>query len=222
MSITDILTQRMREDGTPFHANNNVAGVFRSLLERELHEKEVEHCVERLLAALLIDTGADHNTQGTARRVAKMYCHEIMRGRYEAPPALTTFPNVGNLDELVATGPITVRSLCSHHLCPILGKCWIGVVPGTRVVGLSKFNRIVDWFASRPQIQEELVVQIADYIEKHLAPRGVAVVIRATHTCMTWRGVRESLDGVMTTNVMRGVFRDKAEARAEFLGLVRD
>jgi GTP cyclohydrolase I len=93
-------------------------------------------------------------------------------------------------------------------------------VPGAKIAGLSKFNRVVDWFAARPQIQEELVVQIADFIENQLRPKGVAVVIRAAHTCMTWRGVREHADAKMTTNVMRGVFRDKPEARAEFLAAI--
>lgn len=218
-SIVAVLTRRLRKRGQRFFANDNVADVFIDQEEQNLLQLEIVTRTKALLDALLIDTANDHNSRGTADRVAKMFCRETFSGRFRAAPAMTTFPNT-RYDELLTTGPITVRSMCSHHLCPILGTCYIGMIPGDRVAGLSKFNRVVDWFASRGQIQEELVVQIADYLEEQLQPKGLAVVIRAQHTCMTWRGVKEHSDAAMTTSVMRGVFRDKPEARAEFLHFV--
>lgn len=180
-------------------------------------QRNVELACVDLLRALGIDTESDHNTRGTAARMAKMFCRETFNGRYTTPPDITTFPNTRKLDELVVTGPISVRSTCSHHFCPILGSCYIGVIYDKRLAGLSKFNRVVEWFASRPQIQEEMVVQIADFLERTLKPKGLAIVLNAQHTCMTWRGVKECPTASMTTNVMRGVFRKDAGARSEFL-----
>lgn len=220
MSISATIRKRLNESGKRYFANDNIAA-FMQPEDYESWIQEVENRVEDLLDALLIDTANDHNTKGTAQRIAKMYVQEVFRGRYDTPPAITSFPNHKNLDELYTTGPITVRSMCSHHFAPIMGKAWVGVVPGDRVIGLSKFNRIVDWFASRGQIQEELAIQIADYLEEKVQPRGLAVVIKATHTCMTMRGVRESHDAVMTTSVMRGAMRTKPEARAEFFSLIQ-
>lgn len=219
-TIVGTITNRLREHGVPFVANANIA---EHLLPGELDtlQVEVEHRAQALLESLLIDTKNDHNTNGTAKRMAKMYLREVFAGRYLPQPRLTDFPNVGRLDELYVTGPITVRSACSHHFCPIMGKAWIGVVPGEKVIGLSKFNRLVEWLCSRPQIQEEMVVMVADALERIVKPKGLAVVIEATHSCMTWRGVKESGDAVMTTSVMRGAMRDKPEARAEFLSLIK-
>ena len=218
-SIIGTITNRFREKKIPFLGNDNVA---EHLLDGEmtLVQEEVARRMQRVLGALLIDVENDHNTQGTAKRVAKMFCREIYRGRFEAPPRITDFPNIKNLDELYMTGPITVRSSCSHHMCPILGKAWVGIIPGERVIGLSKFNRLIDWVCSRPQIQEEMVVQVADVLENLTEPKGLAVIIEASHTCMTWRGVKEEDSARMTTSVMRGAFRDKPEARAEFMALV--
>jgi GTP cyclohydrolase I len=214
------IQRRFQEDGIAFKANDNIA---QHLLEGEMEaiENEVENCIEDLLQALIIDTQSDHNTFDTPKRMAKMFCHEIFKGRFEKVPKLTEFPNVKKLDEMYCTGPITIRSTCAHHFCPIVGKAWIGVIPGETIIGLSKFNRVVDWIASRPQIQEELVVQIADYIEREMKPLGLAVVIEATHFCMTWRGVKEPDTATMTTSVMRGSFKDKPATRAEFLTLIK-
>lgn len=220
-SIIGTITNRFRKDKVPFFANDNIS---QALLPGEMEEVEAEvtrRC-QGVLEALLIDTEKDHNTNGTAKRMAKMFCREVFRGRYELPPKITDFPNAKNLDELYITGPITIRSACSHHFCPILGKAWIGVLPGHRVIGLSKFNRMVDWICSRPQIQEEMVIQVADALEKEFAPKGIAVVIKANHSCMSWRGVRESTDAMMTTNVMRGAFREEAPLRTEFLAAIKE
>lgn len=220
-TIVGTLTNRIKDAGASFRANESVSPFIYNEQERNDLQSEVAKRSQALLDALLIDTRNDHNTDGTAGRMAKMFIRETCAGRYNAPPKITTFPNAAKLDEMLISGPISIRSLCSHHFCPILGRAWIGMVPGERVAGLSKFNRIVDWFANRPQIQEELVVQIADYLEAQLKPKGLAVVIEASHTCMTWRGVRESNEAVMTTNVMRGVFKDHATTRAEFFSMLK-
>lgn len=219
-SVPEIVAQRLRLKGRRFFANDNIAD-FINPGELEAIEAEVAEQMQGVLAALVIDTEHDHNSQGTAKRVAKMFCREVFKGRFTAPPILTDFPNDKCLDEIYATGPITIRSTCSHHLCPILGKCWVGILPGARVVGLSKFNRVVDWICGRPQIQEEMAVQLADYLEQAVKPKGLAVIMQATHTCMTWRGVRESGECAMTNSIMRGVFRDNPAARAEFFALVK-
>lgn len=187
--------------------------------ERATIEANVEAAVEQLLDALQIDWRNDHNTHGTPHRVAKMYVREVFAGRYDPPPKLTDFPNVSNLDQIYVVGPVAVRSACSHHLVPIIGRAWIAVLPGDRVIGLSKFSRLARWVMARPQIQEEATVQLADAIEQAIAPRGLAVIVQAQHLCMTWRGVKEE-QTAMTTSVMRGEFRDDASARAEVLRLV--
>lgn len=183
-------------------------------------EGDVALALAQLMKALCIDIRSDHNTMDTPARVAKMYVREVMRGRYDPMPDITGFPNAGNLDELYVTGPITVRSMCSHHLVPIVGRAWVGIVPGDTVIGLSKFNRLVEWVFARPQIQEEATVQLADIIEKAANPKGLAVLVDATHMCMTWRGVREGSEASMRTSVLRGVMR-KPEARSEFFELVK-
>jgi GTP cyclohydrolase I len=218
-TIVGTIHNRITAAGAGFHANDNISS-FIEAGEMEELQAEVQRRAEHFLRGLVIDVDHDHNTQGTAKRMAKMYLREVFSGRYQKAPSVTDFPNAKNLDEMYTTGPITVRSTCSHHFAPIIGKCWIGVIPGERVIGLSKFNRIVEWFGSRGQIQEEFVVQIADYLEKALQPKGLAVVVEATHTCMTHRGVKEPHGAVMTTSVMRGALRDKPEARAEFMALI--
>jgi GTP cyclohydrolase IA len=219
MTTTAAVRARLMEAGVPFAANDNISDHLHPG-ELEQLQKEVEERITGLLEALIIDTRNDHNTRETAQRVAKMYLREIFRGRYEPQPAVTDFPNAKGLDELYTVGPITVRSMCSHHLVPVQGQAWIGVIPSERVIGLSKFNRLADWVMSRPQIQEEATVQLADLIEKLIAPKGLAVVVRATHGCMTCRGVRESAT-TMATSVMRGAFLPNAAARAEFIALAK-
>jgi len=175
-----------------------------------------------VLDSLVIDTENDHNTNDTARRGAKMYLNEVFAGRYKAAPPITEFPNAEHLNELMIVGPITVRSACSHHFCPIIGKLWVGVLPNehTNVIGLSKYARLAEWIMSRPQIQEEAVVQLADLIIEKTRPDGLALVIEAEHFCMAWRGVKE-LDSRMINSVMRGVFLKDPNLRREFLSLIR-
>lgn len=202
-------------------ANDNISASM-GAHDLEYMEQEVAAAVAGLMKALCIDIRNDHNTEGTPDRVAKMYVREVMAGRYQPMPDITAFPNALKLDELYVTGPITVRSMCSHHLVPIIGQAWVGIIPGEdSVIGLSKFNRLVEWVFARPQIQEEATIQLADIIEQQTKPRGLAIIVKATHMCMTWRGVRESMDATMTTSVMRGRLREDAMARNEFLTLVK-
>lgn len=203
-----------------FHANDNIAefiepGELEALLD------EVEEKMQGVLDSLIIDTTHDHNTSSTARRVAKMYLNEVFKGRYLPAPRITEFPNAEHLNELMIVGPITVRSACSHHFVPVIGQLWIGVMPNqdTNVIGLSKYARLAEWVMSRPQIQEEAVVQLADLIMKKTRPDGLALVMEASHYCMSWRGVRD-MDSKMLNSVMRGVFLKDAVLRQEFLSLI--
>ncbi len=203
-----------------FHANDNIAE-FVTPAELELLLDEVEAKMQGVLDSLVIDTANDHNTDNTARRVAKMYVQEVFRGRYVQGPNITEFPNVGHLNELMIVGPITVRSACSHHFCPVIGKIWIGVMPNehTNVIGLSKYARLAEWIMGRPQIQEEAVVQLADLIQDKTQPDGLAIVMEASHYCMAWRGVKD-MDSKMINSVMRGVFLKDPNLRREFLSLI--
>jgi GTP cyclohydrolase I len=187
----------------------------------KLIECEVAEAFEDVLKALVINTADDHNTKATAQRVAKMFVHEIFRGRYYPPPEVTSFPNAKEYDQIYVSGPMSINSTCAHHFQPITGQAYVGVFPGKRVVGLSKFNRIVDWIASRPQIQEEMTEQIADMVEKETEAQGVAVVIKAEHFCMTARGVKEH-ESEMMTSVVRGMFRDEPATKAEFFSLLNN
>ena len=203
-----------------FNANDNIAEFIEpGELERLLDE--VEGKMKGVLSSMVIDTEHDHNTDQTARRVAKMYLTEVFRGRYVHAPAITEFPNAEHLNELMIVGPITVRSACSHHLCPVIGQIWIGVLPNehTNVIGLSKYARLAEWVMGRPQIQEEAVVQLADLIQEKTQPDGLAIVMEASHFCMGWRGVKD-MDSKMINSVMRGVFLKDSALRREFLSLI--
>ena len=216
------IRQRIKEAQKRFHANDNIAE-FIQPGELELLLDEVAGKMQGVLSSLVIDTESDHNTQDTARRVAKMYLKEIFKGRFEAAPSVTEFPNVERLNELMIVGPITVRSACSHHLCPIMGKVWIGIMPNehSNLIGLSKYARLIDWIMSRPQIQEEAVTQVADLLQTRMNPDGLAVVMEADHFCMQWRGVKD-MDSRMINSVMRGSFLKDPNLRREFLALVNN
>ncbi len=214
------IRQRLLEARKRFNANDNIAafiepGELGALLD------EVAVKMQGVLDSLVIDTDGDHNTADTARRVAKMYVNEVFKGRYVHAPEITEFPNAERLNELMIVGPITVRSACSHHFCPVIGKLWIGVMPNerTNVIGLSKYARLAEWIMGRPQIQEEAVVQLADLIQEKTKPDGLALVMQATHYCMAWRGVKD-MDSKMINSVMRGVFLKDMNLRREFLSLI--
>jgi GTP cyclohydrolase I len=218
--VSHKIRERIRAARARFHANDNIAG-FIGEGELDALQDEVAGKLQGVLESLVIDTEADHNTQDTARRVAKMYVREVFGGRYAASPPVTEFPNVEHLNELMIVGPITVRSACSHHLCPIIGRVWIGVMPNehSNLIGLSKYARLTDWVMSRPQIQEEAVTRLADLLNERMQPDGLAIVMEADHFCMQWRGVKDT-DSKMINSVMRGVFLKDANLRREFLSLV--
>jgi GTP cyclohydrolase I len=214
------IRERVKAARKRFNANDNIAD-FIEPGELEKLLDEVEEKMQGVLSSLVIDTERDHNTDNTARRVAKMYVNEVFRGRYVQAPAITEFPNAEHLNELMIVGPITVRSACSHHFCPVIGKIWIGVLPNehTNVIGLSKYARLAEWVMGRPQIQEEAVVQLADLIQEKTQPDGLAIVMEASHYCMAWRGVKD-MDSKMINSVMRGVFLKDPNLRREFLSLI--
>lgn len=218
--VSQKIRERIQVARQRFNANDNIAAFIEpGELEALLDEVEVK--MRGVLDSLVIDIDNDHNTDNTARRVAKMYVNEVFRGRYVEAPTLTEFPNAERLNELMIVGPITVRSACSHHFCPIMGKLWIGVMPNehTNVIGLSKYARLAEWVMGRPQIQEEAIVQLADLIQEKTRPDGLALVMEAEHFCMQWRGVKET-DSKMINSVMRGVFLKDANLRREFLSLL--
>src|SRR5262245_36768956 len=216
------IRERLRASKQRFHANDNIAA-FIERGELELLQAEVAEKMSAVLDSLVIDTESDHNTVGTAARVARMYVQEVFRGRYVAQPSMTEFPNVERLNELMIIGPVTVRSACSHHLCPIIGRVWIGVMPNqdSNLIGLSKYARLVGWLMTRPQIQEEAVTQLADLLGEKLNPDGLAIVMEADHYCMQWRGVKD-MESKMVNSVMRGAFLTNASLRREFLALLKN
>jgi len=218
--VSQRIRARLQAKGQRFHANDNIAD-FIQPGELEQLTKEVEGRIAAMLESLVIDITNDHNTQETARRVAKMYVNEIFRGRYVPKPRVTEFPNAAHLNELMIMGPVTVRSACSHHLCPIMGRLWIGVMPNqdSALIGLSKYSRLCEWVMTRPQIQEEAILQLADLLVSMMKPDGLAVVMEADHFCMHWRGVKDNASK-MTNSVMRGVFLDNGALRREFLSLI--
>ncbi len=215
-----VIRERVTASKKRYFANDNISAFIEPGDMDKLLD-EVESKMKGVLDSMVIDTEHDHNTNNTARRVAKMYLNEVFKGRYQPVPAITEFPNVGHLNELMIVGPIVVRSACSHHFCPVIGKVWIGVLPNehTNVIGLSKYARLAEWVMGRPQIQEEAVVQLADLIQQKTQPDGLAIVMEATHFCMSWRGVKD-MDSKMINSVMRGVFLKDMNLRREFLALI--
>ncbi len=203
-----------------FHSNDNIADFIQPGELDKLLDEVAGH-MKGVLNSMVIDTEHDHNTGDTARRVAKMYINEVFNGRYVKAPSITEFPNAEHLNELMIVGPITVRSACSHHFCPVIGKVWIGILPNehTNVIGLSKYARLAEWVMGRPQIQEEAVIQLADLIMEKTQPDGLALVMEASHYCMAWRGVKD-MDSKMINSVMRGAFLKDANLRREFLALI--
>lgn len=220
LPVSARIRARLRRAGKRFNANDNIAA-FIEPGELDALAREVEGKVAGVLDSLVIDVERDHNTHDTARRVARMYLNEVFAGRYRPAPPVTEFPNASNLNELMIVGPVTVRSACSHHFCPIMGRLWIGLMPNehSNLIGLSKYVRLAEWILTRPQIQEEAITQIADLLGEVVKPDGLAVVIEADHFCVHWRGVKDN-GSKMINSVMRGLFLENAALRAEFLSLV--
>jgi GTP cyclohydrolase I len=219
LPISQRIRDRIEAAGSRYHSNDNISQFILSSDELDELVNEVADKFQTVLDSLVIDTERDHNTQDTARRVAKMFVRETFSGRYRPVPKVTAFPNMG-YQSLYTTGPISIRSVCAHHFQNIVGNCWVGIVPESEVIGLSKFNRIVHHICERPQIQEEMTTQIADALKEYAKTDNVAVVVKAEHFCMSQRGVREH-NSDMSTAIMLGRFRTSAELRQEFYQLLQ-
>lgn len=193
------------------------------LTDEEIEKRRdlAEYHFREFLYALGYDVHNDPNMKETPRRVTKMYMKEICRGTYEGEPKITSFVNQSKYTGIVFQGNIFVKSLCSHHLAPIKGKCHVAYIPGDKVVGLSKLNRIVDWFSRRPQLQEQLTTQIHDHLEKLFKNSlGIAVYIEADHACVAMRGIEH--DSTMITSKLSGVFLDNTDkSRDEFYQMIQ-
>jgi GTP cyclohydrolase I len=216
-SVSERVRQRLRAAGQRFHANDNIADY---LQEGELDDLQCEAGIhlERLLRSLVIDVDGDPDSRDTASRVAKMIVTEVFSDRFAPMPALTSFPNVARIDDMIVVGPLAVRSTCSDDLCPVAGKLWIGLVPapGTELAGLSKYVRLADRIMQRAQAQEEALNQLAEALLEMLKPAGVALKMCADHQCMQLGGVCEH-EAHKTSVVMRGAFLDQAALRSDFL-----
>jgi GTP cyclohydrolase I len=219
-SISQVIRQRLLDNSIPFASNDNISMAV-SPSELLLLQDELAVKMQAVLDTLVIDTQNDHNSKETANRVAKMMLQETFSGRYRPLPSVTDFPNAKNLDELYTVGPIHVDSSCSHHMVPIQGKLWVGIHPGERVIGLSKFHRLAAWNFRRPQIQEESTIMFADLLEELIQPQGLAVVFKAQHLCCSWRGVRDH-GTWMNTSVVRGTIRENQLLKDEFFTLIKD
>lgn len=199
-----------------FDANGNLP---LSDEERNGMIQQVEKKFSEIFEILRIDRN-DPNSTDTPYRLSRMWVNELLVGRYTQHPKIAVFPNRKSVDELVISKGIKVMSVCSHHWQPISGTCSIGYVPRDKVIGLSKFTRIVEWFSRRGQIQEELGEQIADFLVEMLDPIALGVVISTKHYCMIARGVEAHDSSSMTTSVMRGDLTTNVALRNEFLQLI--
>jgi GTP cyclohydrolase I len=218
--MSETIRKRLRSANRRFFANDNIAEFIEPGELKKL-EDEVALGFAGVLQSLVIDIENDHNTRDTSKRVAKMFLKEVFGGRYVSMPPVTEFPNASGLNELMAFGPITVRSACSHHFCPIMGRMWVGIMPNPRsnLIGLSKYARLAEWIMTRPQIQEEAISQMAELLSAKVRPDGLAVVMEADHFCMQWRGVKDG-GSKMVNSVMRGSFLKDSALRREFFSLI--
>lgn len=192
--------------------------------EREQKINDATVAYARFMDHILPGWDNDPNSQDTPHRVAKMYINELYSGLYSPEPKITVFENIDAYDGIVFQGDIEVKSQCSHHHMPFFGKAYVAYIPGksNKIIGLSKLNRIVEFFSRRPQVQENLTMQIHDFLNNILVDSpGVAVMIKAKHTCVSHRGIRQS--SVMKTSKLSGVFLEKSnDVRDEFYKFVKD
>ena len=211
MSITK-LEYEIAEPNSPQDGSRHLRVVHG---RREVNLPDAERAVRDLLLALGRDPSSPHLAD-TPRRVAEAFTEMLTPREFD----LTTFPNDESYDELVLARSIPVQSLCEHHMLPFTGVAHVGYLPGERILGLSKLARVVELFARDLQVQERLTVQVANWLQEHLAPKGVGVVIEAEHMCMSLRGVQ--VRGSRTiTSAVHGVMREDARSRQEFFALAR-
>lgn len=212
--ISELIKARLKNAGKRFFASDNISQFIYSDEKPRLIEELTEK-FEGVLNSLIIDTENDPNSQDTARRLAKMYVNEIMAGRYDPSPKVTSFPNDGKYDQLIIVRS-DIRSMCSHHHQPVSGICYIACLPGKNVIGLSKYTRIAQHLAQRGHLQEELTEMIAEEIVKLTESDAVGVYIRARHGCCENRGIRSSNSSTQTT-VLKGRLKTDPAMRNEFM-----
>ena len=218
--LSDVLRKRMREDGKRFWAGDNISDYVRDTDVPFLIDEATE-AFENVLDRLLIDRETDPNSQGTARRLAKMYYNEIMAGRYEPAPCATAFPNDS---EERYEGMLVVRSelrsMCSHHHQPVNGVAYIGIIAAEKLIGLSKYTRIAQWCARRGTLQEELCNDIAREIMRATGADDVGVYVQATHGCCENRGIMAHSSLTQTT-VLKGAFNHDQSTKKEFFDNIK-
>ena len=219
MKISDIIKDRLDEEGLRYWAGDNISSVLEED-DKELLIDEAAAAFEKVLDSLVIDRYNDPNSMDTGRRLAKMYINEIMSGRYNPAPNATSFPNIG---ENRYSGMLVIRSelrsVCSHHHQPVSGVAYIGVIPGNNVIGLSKYTRIAQWCARRGTLQEELCNDITREIRKATDSEDVAVYIQATHGCCENRGIMAHSSLTQTT-VLNGEFNN-GDVKKEFFDNIK-
>jgi GTP cyclohydrolase I len=210
----------MRENGKRFWAGDNISEYIKPNIKKELIDEATE-AFENVLDVLLIDRETDPNSQGTARRLAKMYFNEIMAGRYDPMPNATAFPNDpkdGYDGMLVVRSEL--RSMCSHHHQPVSGVAYIGIIAADKLIGLSKYTRIAQWCARRGTLQEELAVDIAREIMTATGSKDVGVYVQATHGCCENRGIMAHSSLTQTT-VLKGAFSNDSSTKKEFFDNIK-
>ena len=222
--LHEYIRAKMRNDNKRFWAGDNVSEYVTEKAKEELIE-EATAAFENVLDVLLIDRETDPNSQGTARRLAKMYFNEIMAGRYEAAPPATAFPNEpDNITNEKYDGMLVVRSelksMCSHHHQPVAGVAYIGIIAADKLIGLSKYTRIAQWCARRGTLQEELAMDINREIRKATGSEDVGVYIQATHGCCENRGIMAHSSLTQTT-VLKGAFATDPATKKEFMDNIK-
>jgi GTP cyclohydrolase I len=219
-TLSDDIRNQLKQDGKRFWAGDNISDYVDSQTKQVLIDELTEK-FESVLDTLLIDRETDPNSQGTARRLAKMYFNEIMAGRYAPSPSATAFPNDA---EDRYDGMLVVRSelksMCSHHHQPVSGVAYIGIIANTKLIGLSKYSRIAQWCARRGTLQEELCMDIAREIQNATGSENVAVYIQAQHGCCENRGIMAHSSLTQTT-VLHGSFKTDASTKKEFFDNIK-
>ena len=218
--LSQVIRQRLQNDGKRFWAGDNISAYISQEEKTQLVD-EIALKFEAVLQSLVIDTITDPNSRGTAHRLAKMYVHEIMAGRYDPAPDATAFPNdSADRYEGMLVVRSELRSMCSHHHQPVVGVAYIGIIAANKLIGLSKYTRIAQWCARRGTLQEELCNDIAREIMRATDSENVGVYIQATHGCCENRGIMAHSSLTQTT-VLKGAFKDDPATKKEFMDNIK-
>jgi GTP cyclohydrolase I len=220
LNLSQVIRKRLTDAGARYWAGDNISEYITDK-EKDMLVDELTSKFEGVLDSLVIDRFNDPNSQGTARRLAKMYVYEIMAGRYEESPNATAFPNDtdGKYEGMLVVRS-ELKSMCSHHHQPVSGVAYIGIIAGPKLIGLSKYSRIAQWCARRGTLQEELCMDIAREIELATGSTDVAVYIQATHGCCENRGIMAHSSLTQTT-VLHGAFKSDQSVKKEFFDNIK-